>query len=468
MNGMKEFLHNGNVVLCNREAEAHSPNGNPAQEELSFADRCGHMLVLGPPGCGKTSMVVVPLCHQDILAHERGVTLFTHDRLVAREAAIMAEDAGRHYLLFDPGLDNCPCFNPLQGELYDVVEDVVQVYRLAARKDTLQRQELAESVLRKAVKVLKRLDVDKRVDGYYSTLILLSRLLNNYGGQGRELVQKFSRISAAAPDEARENADIASWFLNSYFIKGSSLYEQALGLRLWVDKLIENPVLRNVLNPDIEKGEFNQMDFDAILQQGYVACITTGAHFLSDANRTLGYLLMVRFQSACFRRISAVPMSKRSLFNPSKQAQLPREHSVYIDEAIHFITPMFGDTLVESGRANLALHIISSSISQMCIGMNEAQENRFADAMPHYIKNLVLFPGCSAKEVERLAAFYNAAKGPMPALEGLEHQPPGTVAYCIVKDGAAAQLRCGQLVPLNPAYLRRIKSKALNCFADAD
>ena len=85
--------------------------------------------------------------------------------------------------------------------------------------------DLNEQLVRNAVKVLKRLDASEGVEGKYATLIRLSQLLQNSGGQGRDLVNAFSKVSAATDSEAKENADITSWFLNDYFPERSKVYE---------------------------------------------------------------------------------------------------------------------------------------------------------------------------------------------------------------------------------------------------
>ena len=72
-------------------------------------------------------------------------------------------------------------------------------------------------------------DTNEGVEGKYATLIRLSQLLQNSGGQGRDLVNAFSKVSAATDSEAKENADITSWFLNDYFPERSKVYEAIVG-----------------------------------------------------------------------------------------------------------------------------------------------------------------------------------------------------------------------------------------------
>lgn len=450
MNGIKEFSNDGKVVLCKKESSMHGGSEHPEYEELSFADRCKHMLILGPPGWGNPSKAVLPLCYQDIHTHERGLTFFSNNEETAKEVAAMAADADRHYLFFNPDLDNCPYFNPLHGDMYDVMESITQVYVFTSRKDSFDNRNLGEIVLRKALLVLKCLDRDRSTDGYYSNFISLSRLLNNLNGQGREMVQKFARIWPTMPFdsyEVRDCEDAASWFLNNYFTENSPIFEQSLHLRLWVDKLIENPVLRKVLNPDIEKGEYNQIDFKAILEYGYVACLTTGPNLSGDIKEILRHLLLTCFQSACSNRILNMPHPRRSFFKPVREEQAPREHSVYICEAADFITPTFGFAFFRGGSATIAFHILTSSISQMYIGMEEKNE-QMANGMLPYLQNAVLLHGCAAKEINYLTEIYYGAGGVSPIHESIACQPENAVIYRILKDGTPMPLQCGQLIQL--------------------
>lgn len=89
----------------------------------------------------------------------------------------------------------------------------------------------------------------------YANLINLSRLLQNSGGQGREMVNEFTKIGSTTEAEAKENADIATWFLNDYFPERSKNYENTSGVRSQVAKLVGNEYLREVLNPDVDNGE---------------------------------------------------------------------------------------------------------------------------------------------------------------------------------------------------------------------
>lgn len=227
----------GDVVLCD-SLEKIENGAKDCREILLSKDRFLHMLILGPTGCGKTSQIILPMCYQDVHNVESGLTVLEPKGDLAREVAMMAKEMGRPYLYFDPSVDNCPFFNPLVGDEADVIENAVTTF-LALSPDSPQYfKDLSEQLVRYTLKVLKRLDRDKGIDGYYSTFIWMSRVLQNNGGQGRELVQRFSKIPGATEDEGKENADIASWFLNEYFAEKSKVYENSSGIRAQVTRAV--------------------------------------------------------------------------------------------------------------------------------------------------------------------------------------------------------------------------------------
>ena len=113
---------------------------------------------------------------------------------LAIKAHLMAERFGRKSIYFDPSYKNCPKFNPLSGREVDVVENIATTFKMLDPDSPQFFKDLNEQLTRNAIKVLKRLDKNEGVDGKYATLIWLNRLLQNSGGQGRELVNSFSKI----------------------------------------------------------------------------------------------------------------------------------------------------------------------------------------------------------------------------------------------------------------------------------
>lgn len=113
-------------------------------------------------------------------------------------------------------------------------------------------------VLMNAITVLKKLDKNEGVGGRHATLVNLSRLLQNSGGVGRKMIMEFSQIASQTKEEAKENADLASWFLNDYLSEKSHIFEKTSSVRAFLE-LMNHSVFGRMLNPDYNKGEVAQL-----------------------------------------------------------------------------------------------------------------------------------------------------------------------------------------------------------------
>ena len=381
--GPKE-LQPGDLVLCNIKEELDAGAKDP-REILPAKDRFLHMLIIGPTGCGKTSQIILPMVLQDMQNPEWGITVLEPKGDLAIKAYMMAKHYNRPALYFDPSYKNCSKFNPLSGREVDVVENIATTFKMLDPDSPQFFKDLNEQLTRNAVKVLKRLDKSEGVEGKYATLINLSRLLQNSAGQGREMVNSFSRIQAATESEASENRDIAAWFLNDYFPERSKVYENTSGVRSQVSKLIANEYLRDVLNPDFDKGERNEINFDLHLAQGGVICISTAQGALRDLSKYLGYFLILSLQSSVFRR-------------PGTE-DTRRPHSLYIDEFQTYSTPGFSDMLTQGRSYRVSSILATQARAQMAMGGGKDGKN-FVELVSSNARNIILFPGINKDDAE--------------------------------------------------------------------
>jgi hypothetical protein len=380
----KKMINDGDVVLCEikEELEKHSKD---AREILPFKDRFLHMLILGPTGCGKTSQILLPMVNQDIQNLGCGITVLEPKGDFAIKAAMMAKHYGRDYIYFDPSYKNCPKFNPLSGREVDVVENMATTFRMLNPDSPQFFLDLNEQLMRNSVKVLKRLDREDGIEGKYANLINLSRLLQNSGGQGRELVNEFTKIGAPTEAEAKENSDIATWFLNDYFPERSKVYENTSGVRSQVSKLVSNEYLREVLNPDVNNGETNDINFDKHLAEGGIICISTAQGALGDLSKYLGYFIILSFQSSVFRR-------------PGNE-NTRRPHFLYIDEFQTYSTPGFSNMLTQGRSYRVGSILATQARAQMAMGGGRDGKN-FVELVSANARNIVLFPGINKDDAK--------------------------------------------------------------------
>ena len=352
----------GDVVLCqNKETKQ--------QVIIPCKDRFLHMLVLGPTGSGKTSQIILPMLNQDLQNPEAGVTVIEPKGDLAEKAYAMAQYYGRKAIYFNPVMESCPTFNPLYGKEEDVIENIVTTFKMLNPDSAQYFQDMNEQLLRNALKVLKR------TKGNHATLIDLSRLISNTGGSGRKLVQgEFNSMEAPTDAMAKENEDIANYFLSDYFNEKSKTFENTSGVRSQVAKIVSNKFLRKVLNPTGK----SDIDFDNHLETGTVICISTAQGKLRDLGRFLGYFIILNFQSSTFKR-------------PGNE-NTRRNHFLYIDEFQSYSNPGFADMLTQGRSYRVASQLATQNRAR--IGMGSGRDgDDFIELVSTNARNIVLFPG---------------------------------------------------------------------------
>ena len=353
---------NGDVVLCR--------NKDTKQEVIiPCKDRFLHMLVLGPTGSGKTSQIILPMLNQDLQNKDAGVTVIEPKGDLAEKAYAMAQHYGRKAIYFNPILESCPSFNPLYGKEEDVIENIVTAFKMLNPDSAQYFQDMNEQLLRNALKVLKR------TKGNNATLVDLSRLISNTGGSGRKLVQsEFNSMEAPTDAIAKENEDIANYFLSDYFNEKSKTFENTSGVRSQVAKIVSNKFLRKVLNP---QGK-SDIDFDNHLETGTVICISTAQGKLRDLGRFLGYFIILNFQSSTFKR-------------PGNE-NTRRNHFLYIDEFQSYSNPGFADMLTQGRSYRVASQLATQN--RALIGMGSGRDgDDFVELVSTNARNIILFPG---------------------------------------------------------------------------
>lgn len=408
---MKETqsLNPGDIVLCEDAVW-------PAN------DRFLNMLVLGPTGCGKSSQLAMSMIAQDIQNSDWGVTVLDPKGDLALKTHLLAQRSGRKSLYFDPTHKNCPKFNPLAGRESEVVENISEAFKLLNPENPQFFLDLNDQLLRNAVKVLKRLDKSEVVEGKYSTLIWLDRLLHNFGGQGRELVNNFAKINAPTELEAVQNRDIAQWFLNDYFPEHSKVYENTSGIRAQINKLVSNVYLRDILNPDFDCGEKNEINFDEILADGTVVCISTAPVMLRDLSKYLGYLINLTLQSSIRRRYV--------------QKNVSHPHTLYLDEFYQYATPSFIDILSLSRPSRVSSVLLSHSCAEMGLGLGK----QYVAQVLTRVRNIALYPGTAKKDVQYFANQLGFLPKEDVSVGGAGH---GEIVYGLVQNGSVQRPRTG-------------------------
>ncbi|MCU5282350.1 MULTISPECIES: type IV secretory system conjugative DNA transfer family protein [Bacillus cereus group] len=372
----KEEIKQGDAVL-GKNIDTQNP------VILPLKDRYLHMLVLGPTGSGKTSQTIIPMIHRDMQNPELGVTVIEPKGDLAEKIFAMARYYNREVQYFNPILPDCPYFNPLFGDESDVIENMATTFKMLNPDSPQFFLDMNENLIRNALKVLKRLYGDD------ATLIDLSTLLHNTGGGGKKMVQDFSKLPSESDSMAKENNDIALWFLNDYFTgatgdKGATkTYEHCSGVRSQVAKLVSNKYLRRVLNPP--KGRGSDVDFDKSLAEGTIITIATAQGKLRDLGKYLGYFIILQLQSAVFRR-------------PGNE-NTRRGNMLYIDEFQTYSNPGFADMLTQGRSYRVASHLATQN--RALIGMGSGKDGKdFIELVSTNARNTIIYPGGNAQDAD--------------------------------------------------------------------
>ena len=207
---------------------------------LPAKDRFLHMLILGPTGCGKTSQTIIPMIWRDMQIKNKivGVTVLEPKGDLAEKVYAMAKYRNNEIaeakakgkykrekhgtekvvLYFNPILDGCPYFNPLEGDEDDVIENMATTFNMLNADSPQYFKDMTDGLVRKAVKLVKRLHGDN------ATLLDLNTIVWNVGDAGRKnYVMQLKRKSTMPdgspipPDIQKENDELIDWFLNDYY-----------------------------------------------------------------------------------------------------------------------------------------------------------------------------------------------------------------------------------------------------------
>ncbi|HBG8470873.1 TPA: conjugal transfer protein TraG [Clostridioides difficile] len=128
--------------------------------------------------------------------------------------------------------------NLLYGDEDKAIENMLMVLNILNLDSPQFFKDMADLLVRKSVKLLKRLYGDD------ATLIDLNNLVWNSNGIGKKIVNEFSKLPTINPIEQKENDEIVIWFIKDYYSGmtgaqgGTKTYEHCSGARAQIYKLI--------------------------------------------------------------------------------------------------------------------------------------------------------------------------------------------------------------------------------------
>jgi len=356
-----------------------SKNGDPIS--IPFAARQHNFMALGMGGSVLTAM---PLLKQDFADPDRGVILITTNPLTAWKGAIMAEEAGRTPCLFDPNLRYCPTFNPMAGEEREVANRMVNALQRSNPDLPPFFMNVDEFCLKNAILLLKRMDEHKSFNGYFSTLVYLSRFLENEKNCGVETTRLFLRTPAAASQEKAENAEIGAWFFTKYFNPSSYIYSGSSYLRSWLTSLCASKVLSRLLAPNVNGGEQSQVDFEAVSKNGGVLCLVLDPLALDGQATSLSMMVIGALADTVLKR---------------KEGDKPL--SIYLDSVDRLPFYPLLPVLEGGDRYHTATHLFLLTLDSLDIYNKRGFSKALINATQSY-----LVRRCSFKDAETLLRMF--------------------------------------------------------------
>lgn len=381
----KEERKPGDIIIC-KNAET----GKDAIIPLN--DRFLHMLILGATGTGKTSQIILPMIRQDMANKDVGITVIEPKGDLAIQIMALAKLSDRSYFYFNPTDEDCPTFNPLEGDETQVIENMSTTFSMLNTGSSSYFEGMNDTFIRNLVKAVKRLKGNQAV---WTDLVTLAF---NVNGEGEKMIsQLLLPREGESTDRQEENKEVYSWFKEQYYNdKAPKTFQNTEAMRNTIFKINSNKYLRKILNPKDGKSD---IDFEKILRDGDVLAITTNQGKLGqELSRYLGYFIILTYQSAVFNR-PGTPDTRRP-------------HFLYIDEFQVYANAGFENMLTQGRSYRVASHLATQNRS--LIGGNAGRDaKKFIDTVSTNARNLILFPGCSGED----AAYYSREFGEVEETE---------------------------------------------------
>lgn len=380
-----EVANNFDVVFCKNKQ-------SNSDVWMKTIDRYLHQFVLGPTGCGKTSLILTPMLIQD-MQKDCGTIVIDPKGDLANKVYAMGKKFEKETIYFNPIYPDCPSFNVLDGPEDRVIETVVTTFNMLAPTPNSYFQGQNENLIRKSIMVLKRLervytDPKTGISSKPATLIAMATIIFNTNNKGVEMVNELRRIPPRTQDEMAQNIETCDYFTNEYYpgmngengARMSKAFSDSSAVRQQVSNLIQNKYLRKVLNPENGKTDLN---FDDILATGKKVAITTAIGELRQLGAYLGYFLILTLQAAIFRRPGDED-DRRGCF-------------LYIDEFQKYSNPGFEDILTMGRSYRVGCVLATQSREQMTMG-NAASGKALLEVIATNCRNIILFPGISSTD----------------------------------------------------------------------
>lgn len=336
------------------------------------ADRYRHMVLVGPPGTGKTARVLSQIAYQDMLRMARGermsLTVIEPKGEFAGRVAATARSLGLKVIHVDPFVDGAAHWNPLEGPAEAVAEGVRAVLSTLFGKQDQFFASMQEQATKNSILMLKALHGDDL------TFIDVQRHLLDLDLM-RRTMREYERLPSVDP--------VVLEYFRGEITKNDKWAQHISGLKAQLQDLLTNHAVRDVL---CNKSTVNLDEY--LSEGGQVLCVGTALGSLTGKLGSLfGKLLVMSLQNAVFRREGL------------ESTRIP--HVMVIDEAPMYINPEFSQLLSIGRSYRTSVVLALQNLAQMDLWSQGSGGKAFADTiLSNCSARMILGTGASVDDAQ--------------------------------------------------------------------
>ncbi|ALX47717.1 type IV secretory system conjugative DNA transfer family protein [Lentibacillus amyloliquefaciens] len=336
-------------------------------------DMFTHMLVVGATRSGKTASVLEPMIYQLLLQKKQGkklgLSVVEPKGEFAEKVKDFCDEMDIPYIYIDPTSPDTDKFNPMEGNVEDVVEGTVIVLRgLFGKQDAFfaNVQELAARNVTRLLKELKGDDVD---------LMEVLETLRDF-----ELLQKRTSELRQRDGETDLVHSIEHELLGSMAEK----YKQfVIGLRAQLENITSNELLKNIMTGK------SDLEVDEHFANDGVLIVNTALGTLKKAGDAFGQFLIMHLQNGTFRRPG------------TEDTRTP--HFMVIDEYKRYINPQVEIFLSLAASYKVSSILASQSLGQLEVEAGDISPRAMKQAIMTNCRNKLCFNGIGYQDAQEFA-----------------------------------------------------------------
>ncbi|QKY71635.1 type IV secretory system conjugative DNA transfer family protein [Lentibacillus sp. CBA3610] len=336
-------------------------------------DMFTHMLVVGATRSGKTASVLEPMIYQLLMQKKQGkklgLSVVEPKGEFAEKVKEFCDEMAIPYIYIDPTSPDTDKFNPMEGNVEDVVEGTVIVLRgLFGKQDAFfaNVQELAARNVTRLLKELKGDDVD------------LMEVLETL--RDLELLQKRTSELRQRDGETDLVHSIEHELLGSMAEK----YKQfVIGLRAQLENITSNELLKNIMSGK------SDLEVDEHFANDGVLIVNTALGTLKKAGDAFGQFLIMHLQNGTFRRPG------------TEDTRTP--HFMVIDEYKRYINPQVEIFLSLAASYKVSSVLASQSLGQLEVEAGDISPRAMKQAIMTNCRNKLCFNGIGYQDAREFA-----------------------------------------------------------------